>query len=150
MKLQHFKLVQWVSIIMCPGLSEQTNTVSCIWDGIATWRATRRKCFLSRTASYDEFLLSSNSSISAFIELIAVLIVIIATGLDCQGKNFLPFGNIPRIHRLINDVHCHKVRFRLFQGRPYTQIANAYKQRHDCFDIDNVGNFLGLIDSYQP
>lgn len=79
-----------VSIFITSVPWQLTNTAACIhaYACISIWCTTQHISKLSRKASSFEFLFTLNTVTAVFIELIAVIIVIIDTCLNALGRFF--------------------------------------------------------------
>lgn len=104
MERQRSTTLPCVSTIMISAPWKLTDSVTCMYAGIIIWRITRHKWYSSLIASLSGLVLSWNTVISSYIELIDFVVEIISTALKCQGKIFRSGGNLPRMHRLMNAV----------------------------------------------
>lgn len=104
MENRHSTICPCVSIVLSPASRQSNSNDTCVYVGIDSWSATRHKLYSSVRASLCKFVSTFNTVILTIFELIAVLTVMIVTGLEWQRKIFCFVGNILRMLRLIRDA----------------------------------------------
>lgn len=94
----------WVSIVMSPVPWKRTSTVACVYADIVIIHAKWHEYCVRHTVNSNDIVLLFHKLISACTEFMDLVSVIVATGLELQGKTFRFARNIWRVHRLINNA----------------------------------------------
>lgn len=153
------KTVQWVSMVMSPVPLPPTNTAVCIYASIVIWRAVPHNINAVLHTQLCEFLFKLNTAYQDFIKLVSIFVEIIATSFECQLMTVRLEGNIPQMHRSINDVlnNASTARFSTIPRQVPTRMSPmpmSNGPKPSLFTplqlaVRNWGNVIDLVDSIQ-
>lgn len=150
---------QSVLFIMSPESWNLTNTFPCTFAGVHPWRATRNKLSSSLETLFCEWLFPVYTVLSAFTELITVLVEIIAICFRHEGTILQSVGNIQRVHWWMNKVPSNTSAVKLSKTPDQERSGRSPVPMDICtissmfstswLDAGSCGELIDLMESFQ-